>query len=224
MPSSGNSSKTKLFGYVCAIWEESSVTMPPDATARIEQLKGARPHRQLRVDERSQFSFWMGSNEDWRKADLVPASDSDLLKWLREYPEAQYGERDDWADLCKAKPRRAARALVKLARDSFWPADRWRDALQAWSDAALRSRSWRFVRQTLQAADEIFITWRRPSTRVVVAIDVREPIRSEDAWNLRSIGRVFAVHEREAYESDEDPVGRAINHPVGQSTESLIRW
>jgi hypothetical protein len=113
--------------------------------------------------------------------------------------------------------------LLDLAQRNEWVAERWRDALQTWSEEKLASRSWRCISRILSAAPGEFI----------------KEIAQALSWWLHSLGKSFDSNEEaffvlvhrivtlprsEALQSDDDVVLRAINHPVGLATEAALRW
>src|SRR5690606_11147950 len=113
-------------------------------------------------------------------------------------------------------------ALCALAREGVWPTERWREALQAWSEEKLLKRSWRYMAPILAIAPD----------------EVLQPLAHGVSWWLQAIAKTFEGHEalffvlaRRILAQDhqdgvdtDDPVGRAINHPVGHVTQALLRW
>jgi hypothetical protein len=206
-----------------AKWRDSGVPLLPAGQVRLQGLIDRRSDRVRAVDDQSEFAYWMGSGSDWREFVRLPVSYRELPDWLREHPNVPFPQRDNWSERCKATFRQAAWALLRLAKDGIWPTHRWRDALQAWSDDQLRARSWRWVGVALAGAPGDFILdtahsliwWMRPMADAEIA--------NEEIW-LNIIGRVLALHRNQIQASDKDPVGKAINHPVGQGTEAILHF
>jgi hypothetical protein len=111
-----------------------------------------------------------------------------------------------------------------LAREDKWPIDVWREALQVFSEEKLIERAWRWLGPCLfQVPDEMvqqllhaLSWWLRAIAKIV-------PQRSEERW-LTLIDRVLDCAVTEDTHTGDDPVSKAINHPVGHVTEALIRW
>jgi hypothetical protein len=115
-----------------------------------------------------------------------------------------------------------AYALCKLAQQNNWPIERWRDALQAWGEEKLRDRSWRFMAPVVVGAPD----------------DLVQALSHGIGWWLQAVAKTFEGHEdhfltlaqrilRLDFENDgdtDDPVSRAINHPVGHVTQALLDW
>ena len=108
-----------------------------------------------------------------------------------------------------------------MARKDVWPTDRWREALQAWSEEKFLKRSWRYMAPILATAPDV----------------VLQTLAHGVSWWLQAVAKTFEGHEslffvlarrilaqdhQDGVDSD-DPVGRAINHPVGLVTEALLR-
>ena len=124
----------------------------------------------------------------------------------------------------QAGPTLAASALLQLGQDDFWPVDRWREALQAWSDDALKLSAWNVTHSMLiSAPDSLFQGAAHSLIRWLQSL-VEIEFTSPDDWTslLETILRIFRA---EPTADDEDPVGKAINHPVGQAVQALLdRW
>ena len=119
--------------------------------ARLDAISIANPQWQLANDERDEFVHWMSGTGDpdfssHRVIEKAPRARTELVVWLGRPKEAPGGfYEDDWLDTCRHHFYRSAIALCDLSRGEQWPIDRWRDALQAWSDEAQLVRSWKFA-------------------------------------------------------------------------------
>ena len=166
----------------------------------------------------------MGAGPERRGFVATPRPHRELADWLEKNPSTNVSQGDDWPKRCQDSFRAAAWALCRLARDGTWPAARWRDALHVWSDDMLIERSWRYVAPALAAA---------PSDKL-------QPLAHHLGTWLEKAPKVFAPDEElfirvcrailkldysdDADKNDDDPVTRAINHPVGHVTEALLNW
>jgi hypothetical protein len=204
-------------------WSSTGKALEAAGAARLNSLLIQNPSWSLPSDERSDFPFWMGTSGDWREFVPVPTAYREIPAWLESHAPSEYQQRDDWQERCKSDFKHAAWALLTLARKDSWPAGRWREALQVWSDDLLRTRSWRWVRKALaQASDEFIleishavIWWLRPMADA--------PIQDDEAW-LHLVERVLSVQRVQMQVVTDDPVGKAINHPVGLATEAILHW
>jgi hypothetical protein len=200
----------------------SGAALGQSAKGRLEQIGTEHPRWQIAPDERDEFPYWMSDGDEWRKFVSSPRSRRELTTWLRQYRKSDHWEEDDWRQRCRDNFATTTCALCALAKDGFWPVDRWREALQAWSEEKLHRRSWRYMAPVIAAA---------PS-------DVLGDLASSISFWLRSIAKTFGHHEAlfvelanrmlsVEYEDEpetDDPVGRAINRPVGYVTEALLHW
>jgi len=135
---------------------------------------------------------------------------------------------DTWRDVCRSRFFHCILALRDLGDQGIWPVERWREALQVWSEDSMLRRSWRFgvhlvqrmpddvlehllypVTWWLQAASEDLDLWEQ------VLIDISRRILSmplpDDSEARVDDGGVMG-----------QPVTAAINHPVGHVTRALI--
>lgn len=198
------------------------------AGTRFAELTSQNPQWTLADNEREEFPHWMedatwvGDRDPWRKFVSIPRRRKGLLEYLRQHPVLEEGKQDDWRERCKDSFQASAYALCQLAAEETWPSERWREALQVWSDEKLRQRSWRYMAPLLATAPtELF-----------------ESLVHALSWWLQSLARTFEDHEEtffslirrviefaeEGGASMDEPVTQAINHPVGQVTEALLNW
>ena len=182
------------------------------------------PDWQLAPDESDEFPYWMGDIGDWFKKQNTPKELLDLEKYLQIPVSETHPSNDDWFDRTRDDFPTAAAALVGLAQKGAWPAQRWRTALQVWSDAALLAQSWDRLKDIIASAPEDFIAsiaqplsfWLQALAKVI----------SEDAdLFFELVNRVLATQVSGPYDvTGDDPLLKAINHPVGQATEAVFRW
>ncbi|MEF8760397.1 MAG: anti-phage defense-associated sirtuin Dsr1 [Candidatus Accumulibacter sp. UW25] len=185
------------------------------------------PEWQLAVDERDEFPLWMeggwvGDRDPWKPFVPVPRTRRGVLDYLLAHPVLGASEQDDWRQRCSDSFQATAYALCKLAQQDNWPVERWRDGLQAWSEETLRDRSWRYMAPVLVLAPD----------------DLIQALKQGVSWWLQSIAKTFQGHEAhfltlagrilqldfEPEDDTDDPVFRAINHPVGHVTQALLDW
>ncbi|MDZ7751851.1 MAG: anti-phage defense-associated sirtuin Dsr1 [Gammaproteobacteria bacterium] len=189
---------------------------------RLAQLSDQYPEWTLAADQRDEFPFWTGDGDEWRKFVTSPRRRRELVEWLRQPPSADHWQEDDWRQRCRDNFATTACALCALAKEGVWPTERWREALQAWSEEKHLKRSWRYMAPILVAAPNA----------------VLQSLAHGVSWWLKAISKTFEDHEahfftlgrrilaldlQDGVDTDE-PVMRAINHPVGHVTEALLRW
>jgi hypothetical protein len=195
----------------------------PDAAAKLQALAQQYPAWRLATDERDEFPVWMGDSEEWRTFLSSPKNCRDLVVWLREHPTVDTWQEDDWRERSKKDFRRTTAALLHLANRGEWLVERWRQALQAWSDETFATRSWRCLCSSLTIApDEVIKELASPIGWWLQSISKTFSV-NEDAFFIL-IRRVLALHREETAEPHDDPVFKAINHPVGYVTEAALRW
>jgi hypothetical protein len=206
-------------------WIAAEVALPPASTTRLAEIQSRNPTWSTVALERQQFPYFMTSGfGPWGEPVAVPTELAGLVSWLRQHPNSNDFEQDDWQNLCKSDTQLAASALLQLSHEEFWPVDRWREALQAWSDEKLKLATWNLVHSDLNSMPDNFIREAAHAVIRWVQSLAESVIPAEDDWTSL-IERILRVFKDEPTAEDEDPVGKAINHPVGQSIQALLdRW
>lgn len=205
---------------------QAGATLGEAGQSRLDALSAQYPW-QLAADESDEFPLWMGGGwvgdrDPWRPFTPVPRTRRGVLDYLLAHPVLEDSQQDDWRKLCSDMFQATAYALCKLAQQNNWPVERWRDALQAWAEEKLRDRSWRFMAPVVVGASD----------------DLMQALSNGISWWLQAVAKTFEGHEdyfltlaqrivRLDFEGDgdaDDPVFRAINHPVGHVTQALLDW
>jgi len=207
---------------------DAGVALEPAAAQRRDEVESTYPDLKApKGDEQDEFPFWMergwgGERDPWRTSISTPRTRTGLLKYLRENPVLEQSKQDDWRQRCSDSPQTTAYVLCVLAREQVWPADRWRDALQAWSEEKLRASSWLHMGPVVsRMPDEVLSQVVRPIAYWLRAIATEIGVHEGDFLALAR--RILHVDIDDDVD-DEDPVSRAINHPIGHLTESLLHW
>jgi hypothetical protein len=211
----------------------SGLALGAAANARLAELSSAYPQWQLAANERDEFSHWMSGTgdqdyEESRDIEIAPRKRHELVRWLtKPQPERRPFYEDTWREVCRTRFFHSLFALRDLARDGVWPAARWREALEAWSEEGIVLRSWRCAAPLVQ---------RMPDT-------VMQEIAHGETWWIEAASKSINRHEdilldlcrrvlalpleagtgmRRNGEPINQPVTAAINHPVGHVTQAVI--
>lgn len=213
----------------------SGIVLGASAAARLAKISTAYPQWQLAANERDEFSHWMSGTgdpdfESSRDVDIAPHKRQELVQWLtKPTPERRPFYEDTWRDVCRTRFFHSFLALCDLAQDGVWPAGRWREALQVWAEEGMVMRSWQYAAplvQTmpdtvLQEIDHAVTWWMEAASK---AINRHEDILLSLCHRVLALpleaGSVSRIIRNgvETY----DPVGSAINHPIGHATQALI--
>jgi hypothetical protein len=199
------------------------------ATERLSALSAVHPEWRLANNESDEFSHWMSGTgdpdfEDNRDVELAPRKRGELVDWLKRSPPSQHPlDEDTWRETCRTRFFHCAYALCDLSREGQWPSGRWREALQAWSEEGRVLRSWRFIAPLVQMMpDEVLKDIAYSITRWLEAVS-KSLDRHKNIF-LDLCRRILALPYQEGVDTD-DPVTRAINHPVGHLTQALLnQW
>jgi len=212
----------------------SGLALGSAGAARLSELSSLQSQWQLATNERDEFSHWMSGTgdpdyEESRDVDIAPRKRNELVQWLvKPQPERRPLYENTWRDVCRTRFFHALYALCDLARENVWPAERWREALQVWSEDAMVLRSWRYA---------------APLVQTMPATVVQELARGVTWW-LQAAAKSIDRHETVLLDMclrvlnlplDEDsgirggegepiqqPVTEAINRPIGHVTQALI--
>lgn len=200
---------------------EAGTVMGRVARGRLDGLSAQHPEWRIEADHRDEFPYWMGDGDEWRKFVATPRRRRELIEWLRQHPSPDHWQEDDWQQRCRDNFATTACALCALARGGVWPTERWREALHAWAEEKLLKRSWRYMAPILDTApDEVLQTLAHAVSWWLQSL--AKTFESHEALFFVLARRILAQDHQDGVDTD-DPVGRAINHPVGHVTEALLR-
>lgn len=189
-----------------------------------DSILAENPQWKLREDEKDEFPFWMGSGNDIRKSIASPKKLDDLIEWLKDNPNHDHWDEDDWSLRCREDFELSSKALITLKNDSVWIAERWREALRVWTEnKRLSLKAWRTLSNTifeLKDSELIDISW---SLSRWLKSNVNCKIINDDKFFLY-FDRLISLPYKIDFEGINDPLSSAINHPVGILTESLFQW
>jgi hypothetical protein len=215
----------------------SGLALGAASAVRLAELSGLHPKWQLAANEQDEFSHWMSGTgdpdyEERRDVNFAPRNRRDLVQWLvKPQPERRPFDEDTWRDVCRARFFHSLYALCDLARQNLWPAGRWREALQVWSEDGMVLRSWRYAAPLVQTMPDTVVqelahgvTWWLQAAS--------KSIERHEAILLHMCQRVLGLPLDEDSgirgsdgEAIQQPVTEAINHPIGHVTQALInRW
>lgn len=203
--------------------ESAGVTLGEQSRIKLKELSKQYQQWKIAQDEKDEFPFWMGEGEELRKFVATPRHRRELADWLRQHPETDYWQEDDWRQRCRDEFPTTACALCELACDNIWPLDRWRQGLQAWTEEKLLNQSWRYMAPVIVKAPP----------------EVLDKLSHSLSWWLKELAKSFVHHKNLFFDLCKyvlnidhnngefdagDPVTQAINHPVGLVTGALLDW
>lgn len=211
----------------------SGLTLGEAAAVRFKDLSHAHPMWELATNERDEFSHWMSGTGDpdydeSREIDIAPRKRHELVQWLRKpTPDKRPFYEDTWRDVCRTRFFHSLFSLRDLAREAEWPVERWREALQAWSEEGLVLRSWRYAAPLVQTMPDAVM--QELAHSVTWWLDaVSKQIDRHEAILLDLCGRVLHLPLEAGSgmmrdgEPLNNPVTEAINHPIGHVTQTLL--
>lgn len=205
--------------------QAAGMPLDQEAQARLDDIVVRHREWHLAANEQDEFPVWMGQGDDWRRFETTPRRRRDLMQWLREHPDGDGWEEDDWAERCRKDFATTSCTLFALARENFWPTARWQRALHAWSEERLRKISWkRFASFFMDAPDPVVSDLAHGIGGWLQAVSKVFEIHAGAFFVL--CGRVLSLsHENmDNAENADSPVTAAINHPVGYVTQALLDW
>lgn len=213
--------------------DASGLELGNAARDRIDNLSAANPAWRLLSHEREEFSHWMSGTgypdyEESRHVDIAPRKRRELAAWLRKPPKEKRPFREDtWRDTCRTRFFLSLFALCDLAQEGNWPEDRWREALQAWSDEGRVRRSWHYAAPLVQTMPDDVLRETAHAVAWWLESASKSPGRHEDILMslCRRVLELVVTPVSGATQNSEsirEPVTEAINHPVGLVTRALL--
>ncbi|QQS03374.1 MAG: SIR2 family protein [Fibrobacterota bacterium] len=213
----------------------AGLTLGADAAERLAEISKAYPQWHLESNESEEFSRWMSGTsdpdfEDNKVVEIAPRIRKDLVAWLNKpMPVRIPYDTDTWRDVCSTRFFQSLSALCELGKDGVWPTRRWREALQTWAEEGAVLRSWRFAAPVIQTIPDGVLQeivhsmtfWMEVASRVINC-------HKEILLNLCC--RILELppetdsrpHSIRSGVVAYDPVGTAINHPIGHATQALV--
>ena len=163
-----------------------------------------------------------------RHVDIAPRKRADLVQWLKQPPrDWQPFHEDTWRETCRTRLLHSLLALWDLAQEGLWPAARWREALNVWSEEGLVLRSWRYAAPLVQnMPDEVMqenahsLTWWMQAASKV--IDRNEGTLLDLCRRVLALPLQQSAGIRQNGKSVSEPLTEAINHPVGHVAQTLL--
>lgn len=194
-----------------------------EAQDRIDEIEARYPAWRPDDGERDEFPFWMGDGGDWGTFTHTPVARRDLVAWLGDHQRADDMNRDDWELRCKSDFPRILATLLDLAARGQWYPDRWRAALQAWTEPPLLARSWRHLARHLVGTPDVFL--REVAHALSYWLEAQGKSSSSHQQHFFGLSRrLIMLYRNDAIEPDNDVVFRSINHPMGHAVQALFNW
>lgn len=205
--------------------ESGGCTLSMNAAEKLLDLATTNPDFRLATNESDEFSHWMSGTGDpdyhnERQVERAPRTRRELVLWLQKDIDSRFLYENDWREVCREKFPTAVCGLLALAKRNIWPSNRWREALQTWSEDQWIERSWRSVAPIVaDMSDDALITLANSATCWLKAISKRLSYRESIFFALC---RRYLELRYQGDVDDNQPVSSAINHPVGHITQALF--
>ena len=212
---------------------KSGITLGSAAGDRLNTLSEANPEWKVATNESDEFSSWMSGTgdpdyEEHQDVDIAPRKRHELVRWLiKPPPERRPFYEDTWRDVCRTRFFHSLYALCDLSKGGVWPVGRWREALQEWSKDDQATRAWRFAAPLLiSMPDKVFheltrtITWWMEANSK--SCDIHESILVDLCRRVLDLPLDAGAGILRNGKPLDEAVSEAINHPVGQVTQTLL--
>ena len=180
--------------------------------------------------ERDEFTMWRGEARWIGEKEFAPAElRNATVAEIATVTENENIEPDGFRDLVRAKPVKATRALLKLARRNIWPAMPWRWLLRTvtepGSDSKPATRLQAHVAQILACApDTLFEANSSAAANFAKGLANAYAKTREQEYATLWI-RVWQATSAIAPPSDvvtDDPLMEALNHPAGKLADGAV--
>ena len=218
---------------------EAGTALSEDGEKKKEQIQAKYPESQwqLAADQRDEFSCWMHVGSVGELRNVTSPRRRELIEWLRQNPDTDPDtdpwQQDDWPQRCRDHFATSACALYALTREDLWPKDRWREALQVWSEGKHRKRSWRYMAPVVANVPDAVLQplayhvsyWLRA---------IAETFKDQEAHEAHFfalVERILALDIEDGVDHDiendvdhGDLILTAKGHTVGHITQALLNW
>ena len=209
---------------------EAGAALSEDGEKRMEQIQAKYPGSEWKLaeDQRDEFSGWIHVGDVGELPKVTsPSRRRELIEWLRQNPDTDDWQQDDWRQRCRDDFETSASALCALTRDKEdrWPKDRWREALQVWSEGKHRKCSWHYMAPVVATVPDAVLQALAHTVSYWLQT-ISETFKDQEAHEVHFfalVERILTLDIEDGIDAG-DPVGQAINHPVGHVTQALLNW
>ncbi len=219
----------------------AGIDLSVQAKKRFEQIASKNADWKIAEDEKDEFNFWMSGTGDpgyreEHEIDQVPTTRDELVKWLKQERPRTFGTREDeWRQACSERFDLVREALSDLALEAIWPVERWREALNVWSEPEKISKTWRSLVPMIEVmSDDTLLKLIHSITWFLRSLaKLSEPTTNGEHSEITRIIVLFSNRVldlpvnpgtgiRRNGEALDEPVAEAINHPIGHVAEALL--
>ena len=208
--------------------KSSGADLCPEASTKLCALSSQYPHWEASATESDDFPFWMhvqGSSEMIASTTFIPTPRrrADLIEWIKKNPTSDYDKKDDWKERCRDEFPRTSCTLCAPAKDSIWPVDRWREALQSWLGGRLLKLSWNHMGPVfLVMPDECKHLLEYDLSRWLEDVAAAGVIHLHDSVFFKLCKAILQVKRHD--DAGVIDFEGHINHPVGCVAQALINY
>ena len=201
---------------------EGGASLSATGIARMEEISARDPTWRLGEDEREEVSAWTGAWSERRGLVATPRNPLELFEYLKTHGEGKPWHGDDWSTRCRDDLDGACGTLSELAKQDSWPKRAWLEAMRVWTDESLIAKAWPLIAPVLaRSPNGALYALGDGVSRWVLAF--AKTFKGRDATLLTLCDRLLGLGYNEERDVG-DPVGRAINHPVGHAVDALLQW
>lgn len=186
-----------------------------------QELSDKHPEFCLRENEREEFVVWMGDDRASPVPTTTPKSCEDLANYLEQYPNVnQWEPNDDWEIRCRSDFSTILCALKKLAQKGVWATSRWQSLLYAPIEGNPEDIFSELSIILVTAPEKAFEQLNHPVATWLEKAS-REITPNNDLF-IEMCKKVLSDTTQDSAVDSDDYLTRAINHPVGKTTEALV--
>lgn len=171
-----------------------------------------------------EFAFRMLGNNEGIQFIPTPRDQRELVNWLIDYPSQDFRVEDDWRKRCKDDFIVVFQALYELKQQNIIPVERWREALQEWSQSPeLLKESWNHVPNILLSFPDTQFNEIAHTLGWWLQKQAKEFLGQDEVF-IALVMKLLDTEFEGVVDNTEGVVGSAINHPIGYATQSVIDW
>jgi len=204
--------------------QDAGANLKTEGLSKLAELTMLYPKWEIATDESDEFPFWSGVGSKLFNPVHVPTDKNELVEWLKEYPNSDYWNEDDWGQLCHEKFELISSALITLSEDNLWFVDRWRVALQIWSEDDMLQISWLHMAKIFVEMPEHIIKELLRNISWWIKAQAKT-FKEQDLLFFKLVHIILDLEiESDTQLDNSDHILDAINASVGHATEAILIW
>lgn len=216
--------------HILAKLVSGGAELPEALDKLLSETEAKRGQWAFSDNQQDEFPFWLGesgfvnpaeSDENWQE---IPTKLPQLKEWLINNPDFDdMRHSDGWMKFCREFYKLSFDALLENSLGHKWQADRLGAWLRVSAEKDVVESSWPLVEQILKIVpDDVYRENFYQISQWLQSLDMKKLTNEKSVLDFAN--KIWDLSEPDDNEHFDDPLTRAINHPVGKCTEAVLNW